>query len=80
MVRGLFDIMTNKHICPKCSRKKESISADVPRWKVIWEERREVIVKAESPEEAERMVSEGRYGGRTNDAVTVLPYALPIGD
>jgi hypothetical protein len=72
--------MTNKHIPQKYSKKKESISADTPKWKVVWEERREVIVKAECPEEAERMVSEGRYGGRTNDAVTVLPYALPIGD
>lgn len=72
--------MTNKHIRPKCNKKTKSISADVPRWKVVWEERREVIVKAEGPEEAERMVREGKYDGTTSDAVTVLPYALLIGD
>lgn len=66
--------MCDMYVCEKCAY---SCPADIPRWKVIWEERREVIVKAESAEEAERMVREGKHE-ETNDAVTVPPYALPM--
>jgi len=73
-------MINNEHLCPECKKKTESFYANLPRWKVIWEERREVIIRAKSPEEAEKMVMEGRYNGNTVNAVTELPYALPVGD
>lgn len=46
--------------------------------KVIWEERRYAIVEADSPEEAEEMVSKGEFDEDFSEEITMSPQAIDI--
>ena len=48
------------------------------KYKVIWEERRYVIIKANSPEEAKEIVMNGEFEKDVSDEITSTPEAFEL--